>query len=107
MRPEGKIEDRLVTELGKWGMQVVKLTCPGTAGVPDRMILRPTWSPGPPWFVECKAPGKSERRLQELVRDNWRARGMLILDKCDSLERMWEIVQQCSDICCAERIDGK
>jgi len=91
---EKPVEERLKDRLEKYGFKVIKLTCPGYAGVPDRMILRPKWAPGTPYFVECKRPGKTERRLQELVRDEWRARGCTVLDVCDSYERVEAIVYQ-------------
>ena len=89
---EASVEKRLKQRLEKYGFKVLKLTTPGASGTPDRMILRPSLFPGPPWFVECKRPGKTERRLQELVRDEWRARGLLVLDVCDSYERVETIV---------------
>lgn len=89
---EAPIEQRLRQRLEALGFKVLKLTCPGTVGVPDRMILRPKWSPGPPWFVECKQPGKAERPLQTAICNQWRARGLLVLDVCDSYERVDSIV---------------
>jgi hypothetical protein len=77
---EAAVEHRLVARLSAWGFKVLKLTTPGHNGTPDRLILRPTWAPGPPWVIELKRPGKHERRLQEIVRDEWRARGVLVLD---------------------------
>lgn len=101
---EAPVEQRLKTKLEAHGFKVLKLTTPGTNGVPDRMILRPTWSPGPPWFVECKRPGKTERRLQELVRDKWRARGVNVLDVCDTYERVDETLETLMSICEMQRI---
>lgn len=84
---ESKIETRLKLLLENRGFKVLKLVTQGTAGAPDRMILRPTWSPGPPWFIELKRPGKRERRLQELVREEWRNRGLLVLDMINTMEQ--------------------
>lgn len=103
---ETPVEQRLRQRLGAYGFKVLKLTCPGTVGVPDRMILRPKWSPGPPWFVECKRPRKEERLLQAAIRDEWRERGILVLDLCDSYERVEEIAQEIVSIANKERIDG-
>ncbi len=89
---EAPIEDRLKERLESIGFKVLKLVTPGNSGVMDRMILRPKWAPGPPYLVECKRPGKSERLLQEKVRDEWRERGCLVLDVCDSYERVDAIV---------------
>lgn len=96
---EAPVEGRLVSKLSAYGFLVLKLTTPGANGTPDRLILRPSWSPGPPWVVECKRPGKTERRLQEVVRDKWRARGMLVLDVCDCYARVDEIVRQLVHTC--------
>ena len=104
---EGKVEDRLKTRLERYGFKVLKLVTPGNSGTKDRLILRPKWSPGAPYFVECKRPGKTERRLQELVRDEWRARGCLVLDVCDSFNRVERIAYDLMTICQNERIDGK
>lgn len=83
---EAKIEERLRKGLIAYGFLVLKLTTPGTNGTPDRLILRPKWSPGPPWVIELKRPGKHERRLQEIVRDDWRARGVRVLDMVNNYE---------------------
>lgn len=83
---EAPVELRLVNGLQAYGFKVLKLTTPGTAGTKDRIILRPTWSPGPPMFIEVKRPKKSERRLQEIVRDQWRERGCRVLDMVNTYE---------------------
>jgi hypothetical protein len=83
---ESVIEKRLVAGLTAHGFKVLKLTCPGTNGVPDRMILRPVWSPGAPMYIELKAPKQHERRLQEIIRDEWRKRGLIVLDFINSIE---------------------
>ena len=89
---ESSVELRLKTRLESFGFKVLKLTCPGTNGAPDRMLIGPKGTRCGPWFVECKAPSKNERRLQELVRDEWRIRGLRVLDICDSYDRVEEIV---------------
>lgn len=104
---EAPVEKRLKARLESFGCQVLKLVTEGTAGAMDRLILRPRWSPGPPWLVECKRPGKTERRLQELRRDDWRKRGVLVLDVCDTYERVEEIAQEILHVCGEERIDGQ
>lgn len=83
---EAPVEKRLVDGLTKYGFLVLKLTTPGHNGTPDRLILRPVWSPGPPWVIELKRPKKTEERLQEIVRDQWRARGVLVLDMVNTYE---------------------
>jgi hypothetical protein len=91
---EALIEKRLTDGLTGRGFKVLKLTTPGTNGTPDRLILRPKWSPGPPWMIELKAPKKHERRLQELVRIEWRERGALVLDMVDTYEKVDALIDQ-------------
>lgn len=96
---EAPVEQRLVDKLTAHGFKVLKLTTPGHNGTPDRLILRPKWSPGPPWMIELKAPKKHERRLQELVRIEWRERGVLVLDMVDTYEKVDALVQHLLGIC--------
>lgn len=104
-KSESPIETRLRDKLTSLGFKVLKLTCPGTSHVPDRMILRPKWSPGPPWYIEMKATGKTERRAQELTREDWLERGVLVLDPVDSYDEVDDLVSRLFSICQAERID--
>lgn len=96
---EAPVEKRLVDGLTAKGFKVLKLTTPGTNGTPDRMILRPTWSPGPPFYIELKAPKKHERLLQEHVRNEWRKRGCAVLDMVDTYEKVDELVFQLYSMC--------
>lgn len=59
---EREIERKLVNAVKKQGGLCWKFTSPGTAGVPDRIILMPK---GHIAFVETKAPGETMRPLQE------------------------------------------
>lgn len=104
---EAPVEKRLKSRLEGEGFKVLKLTTPGDAGAMDRLIMRPLWSPGAPYFCECKRPGKTERRLQELKRDEWRKRGCQVLDVCDTYARVEEIYTLLMFRCRVERIDGK
>lgn len=85
---EAPVEQRLRKGLTANGFKVLKLTTPGTQFTPDRLILRPTWSPGPPWVIEIKRPRKKEERGQEIVRDDWRARGVQVLNMVDTYEKV-------------------
>lgn len=60
---ENEIETKLVAAVKAVGGVCWKFTSPGTAGVPDRIILMPSGKIG---FVEVKAPGKKARPLQEV-----------------------------------------
>ena len=88
---EAQVERRLKI-LEASGLKVLKLRTPGYSGVPDRLILRPRYCPGPPWFVEIKRPGRTERLLQAGVRDDWRARGVLVLPMCDTIGKVDQLV---------------
>lgn len=58
---EKDIEHKLLTEVKARGGVCWKFTSPGTAGVPDRILLMPH---GKIAFVEVKAPGEKPRSLQ-------------------------------------------
>lgn len=60
---ENEIEAKLVTAVKAVGGVCWKFTSPGTAGVPDRIVLMPSGKIG---FVEVKAPGKTPRPLQKM-----------------------------------------
>ncbi len=61
---EKSIEQILVREVSSRGGLCWKFTSPGTAGVPDRVVLLPGSKAG---FIEVKAPGK-EPTAQQLYR---------------------------------------
>lgn len=59
---ESSIERRFKKEVEKRGGKALKLTCPGTTGMPDRLVLLPG---GRVVFAEMKAPGRKMRPLQQ------------------------------------------
>lgn len=61
MMREREIEQKLIDAVKAQGGVCWKFVSPGTAGVPDRIILMPM---GRIAFVEVKAPGESPRKLQ-------------------------------------------
>ena len=61
---EKTIEQKLVAAVRAAGGFCPKLTCPGTSGMPDRLILMPG---GRLAFAELKAPGKKPRPLQQVM----------------------------------------
>lgn len=61
MMREREIEKKLVDAVKTQGGVCWKFVSPGTAGIPDRIILMPM---GRIAFVEVKAPGESPRKLQ-------------------------------------------
>lgn len=58
---ERDIEKALVSAAKKAGGIAPKLTSPGTAGMPDRIVILPK---GKICFVELKAPGQQPRPIQ-------------------------------------------
>ena len=58
---EKEVEQALVKAVKNVGGSCLKFTCPGFAGVPDRLMLLPG---GKIAFIELKAPGKKPRALQ-------------------------------------------
>ena len=58
---ESFIEEKLTKAVRQKGGVCWKFTSPGTAGVPDRIVLMPK---GHIAFVEAKAPGEKPRKLQ-------------------------------------------
>ena len=59
---EKELEQKLVQAIKKQGGLCWKLTSPGTAGVPDRLVLL---TMGRIAFVEVKRPGEKLRPIQE------------------------------------------
>ena len=59
---EREIEKALVRQIKNAGGIAPKLTSPGTAGMPDRIIILPG---GKICFVELKRPGRKPRPLQQ------------------------------------------
>lgn len=69
--PEGIVEDHLLDRCKHLKFMCLKFTCPGTTGVPDRVVI----ANGQTVFIELKAPGKKPRRLQEEVIAEMRSHG--------------------------------
>ena len=59
---EKRIEKRLMKAVRQSGGLCPKFVSPGTAGMPDRIVMLPG---GQLAFVEVKAPGEKPRLLQE------------------------------------------
>jgi hypothetical protein len=69
---EKTIEKKLAQAAKAAGGMALKLSCPGTAGMPDRLVLLPGGKAG---FVEVKAPGAKPRPLQVARMDALRRLG--------------------------------
>jgi conserved hypothetical protein len=81
---EKTLENRLKKAVEAAGGLCWKLTCPGTAGVPDRICLMG----GRVVFVEVKAPGARPRAIQRQRMRQLQAQGFtcLVLDSPDGIE---------------------
>lgn len=84
---ETVIEQKLTKAVRQNGGVCWKFTSPGTAGVPDRIILMPK---GHIAFVEVKAPGEKPRPLQLSRHRLLRRLGfrVYVLDNIDDIEKI-------------------
>lgn len=84
---ESFIEEKLTKAVKQNGGLCWKFTSPGTAGVPDRIILMPK---GRIAFVEVKAPGEEPRKLQLSRHRLLRRLGfkVYVLDALEDIEKI-------------------
>ena len=84
---ESFIEEKLTKAVKQNGGVCWKFTSPGTAGVPDRIILMPK---GRIAFVEVKAPGEKPRPLQQSRHRLLRRLGfkVYVLDASEDIEKI-------------------
>ena len=84
---ESFIEEKLTKAVRQNGGICWKFTSPGTAGVPDRIILMPE---GRIAFVEVKAPGEKPRPLQLSRHRLLRRLGfkVYVLDALEDIEKI-------------------
>lgn len=87
---EKDIEQKLNKQVKKLGGIAFKLTSPGRAGMPDRLVLFPG---GRIAFVETKAPGKDLRPLQEKRFKQLQSLGFQVF-KIDSIESIGEFLDE-------------
>ena len=87
---ESTIESVLVREAKRLGGMALKLVCPGTAGIPDRLVLGPG---GHIAFVELKAPGRVPSLLQEYRAARLRQLGFRV-ETVDSVEDARRIARE-------------
>lgn len=90
---ESFIEEKLTKAVNQNGGVCWKFTSPGTAGVPDRIILMPE---GRIAFVEVKAPGEKPRPLQ-LSRHRLLMRLGFKVYVLDALEDIEKIISEVKD----------
>ncbi|MDD3337865.1 MAG: VRR-NUC domain-containing protein [Lachnospiraceae bacterium] len=97
---ERDVEKNLRIQAKAIGCRCMKFVSPGTAGVPDRIVLIPG---GHIVFVELKAPKKKERALQLIIQDRLRAMGFTVFSSVDGTERIQEVIDYCKEV----MTDGK
>lgn len=88
---ESLIETRLTKKCRAEGWRVYKFVSPGTAGVPDRLILLPG---GRAVFAELKAPGKKPRPLQLLRQEQIAALGFTVEPAIDSYAAVDDFIER-------------
>lgn len=89
---ERSIEQALVREVKKAGGIAPKFTSPGTAGMPDRLVILPG---GRTCFVELKAPGQKPRPLQVRQMDRLTQLGCMVrtLDNPNNIKALIHEIQ--------------
>ena len=87
---EKEIEMKLKQEAERMGGWALKFASPGTAGVPDRIVLLPE---GKLAFVELKAPGASLRPLQQKRKDQLEDLGFKVY-VLDSLQGVSDFLRE-------------
>lgn len=89
---EKHLEQQLKTAVEKHGGLCLKFTSPGTAGVPDRLIILPNNKIG---FIELKRPGQKPRPLQQHRITQLQNLGVttLTLDHPDNIEDTIHAIQ--------------
>lgn len=92
MALEQKLEQQLIQAVRNHGGLCWKFTSPGTAGVPDRIIILPG---GHIAFIELKAPGQKPRPLQMRRHDQLRQLGAMVrtIDKPHHIQEVIHEIQ--------------
>lgn len=90
---ERQVEKALVSAIKKAGGIAPKLTSPGTAGMPDRIIILPE---GKVCFVELKAPGQQPRPIQLRQMARLTNLGCMVrtIDHPNQIQELIEEIQQ-------------
>lgn len=91
---EHTVEAHLLARCRRAGLLYLKLTSPGRAGVPDRIVIAPASTV----FVEVKRPGDRLRRLQQVVIDKMRGAGATV-HVVDTIAGVDDLVDELSDGC--------
>ena len=89
---ERDVEMYLVNEVRAIGGRAYKLSCPGTNGMPDRMVCLPG---GKIVFVELKAPGKQARAIQRARQKALRDMGFAVFGAVDRRAMVDAVIDYC------------
>ena len=92
---ESEIEEYLKHRVGGIGGQCWKRVSPGRLGVPDRILILPG---GVIWFVETKAPGKTERPAQKYIQGILTTLGCMVWSSVDSREKVEGIIRRYEEV---------
>lgn len=89
---ETRIEQALTAAVQARGGLCWKLTSPGTAGVPDRLIILPDGAHG---FIEVKRPGGKLRPIQQHRLNQLHAldQPAYVIDQPNQIERVLDEIQ--------------
>lgn len=87
---ESEIEKKLRDEIKKIGGKAYKFVSPGSAGVPDRIVILPGNKIG---FAELKRPGEKPRPLQKMQIKKLRDLGAFVM-VVDSEEKIKEFIEE-------------
>ena len=90
---EKEVEAYLRDEIRKLGGIAPKFVCPGTNGMPDRIILLPG---GRTVFAETKSKGRHPRPLQKAAHRRLRALGFPVYGCVDNKEAADLVVEACA-----------
>ena len=90
---ERDVEKALVSAAKKAGGIAPKFTSPGTAGMPDRLVILPE---GKVCFVELKAPGQKPRPIQTRQMDRLTQLGCMVrtIDHPNQIQELIHEIQQ-------------
>lgn len=85
---EKEVESYLINRCKQEGFYCLKFVSPTTNGVPDRIIIMPSYT----FFVEVKRPKGVTRALQDAVIRRMRNAGAIVF-RCDTKKKVEEILQ--------------
>lgn len=93
-KPEGIIENYLVSQAKINNCICWKFVSPSTSGVPDRILIGLNHI----LFIETKAPGEEPRKLQKTIINLMRRKGavVLVIDTKRQIDRLFDALK--SDI---------